>query len=357
MKQGESCMEAPKIPENEAERMAALEKLNIVDTPIQENFERITRITKSLFNVPIAAFTLIDGERQWFKSIQGLDVCETSREVSFCGHVINQDEIMIINDALLDPRFADNPLVIGPPFIRFYAGCPVLSTNGLKMGSLCIIDTKPHNYTATDLAQLKDMAKLAEIEINSSQNEYIQKQLMTELERAKRQALVDGLTRLWNRAGIEAIIKKQEAQSSQKQENFGIALIDIDNFKAVNDTYGHNTGDAILRAVAKRLLSSYRLSDSVGRWGGEEFLVVLGSGDQENFFEIADQARINISSTPIEINNLEITITITTGLSYADWQKPGEIISLVSKADKALYEGKIMGKNVVKISLDIKEKK
>jgi GGDEF domain-containing protein len=294
MKQGESCMEAPKIPENEAERMAALEKLNIVDTPIQENFERITRITKNLFDVPIAACTLIDGDRQWFKSIQGLDVCETSREISFCGHVINQDAIMIVNDALLDPRFADNPLVTGPPFIRFYAGYPLKTTSHLKLGSLCIIDTKPRNFSQADLAQLKDMAKLAEIEINSSQNQYIQKQLITELERAKRQALIDGLTRLWNRAGIEAIIKKQEAESHEKHENFGIALIDIDNFKAVNDTYGHNTGDTILRAVAKRLLSSYRLSDSVGRWGGEEFLVVLGSADQETLYEIAEQLKLII---------------------------------------------------------------
>jgi diguanylate cyclase (GGDEF)-like protein len=350
-------MEAPKIPENEAERMDALEKLNIVDTPMQENFERITRITKNLFDVPIAAFTLVDGDRQWFKSIQGLDVCETPREVSFCGHVINQDDIMIINDALLDPRFADNPLVTGPPFIRFYAGYPVRATNNLKMGSLCIIDTKPRNYTQADLSQLKDMAKLAEGEINAHQNQNIQKQLMSELARAKRQALVDGLTRLWNRAGIEAIIKKQETESLQKQENFGIALIDIDNFKAVNDTYGHNTGDTILRAVAKRLLSSYRLSDSVGRWGGEEFLVVFNSGDPKNFYEIADQARINISSTPIEIDDLEITITITTGLSYTDWKNPTEILGLISKADEALYEGKLTGKNVVKISIDVKEKK
>jgi diguanylate cyclase (GGDEF)-like protein len=349
-------MEAPKIPVNEAERMAALEKLNIVDGPIQENFERITRITRNLFDVPIAAFTLIDGDRQWFKSIQGLDVCETSREVSFCGHVINQDEIMIINDALLDPRFVDNPLVTGPPFIRFYAGCPVQTASGLKVGSLCIIDTKPHHFTQTDLSQLKDMAKLAEAEINASQNQDIQKKLMTELERAKRQALVDGLTRLWNRAGIESIIKKQEAESRQKHENFGIALIDIDNFKAVNDTYGHNTGDAILRAVAKRLLSSYRRSDSVGRWGGEEFIVVFNSGDEERFFEIAENARTNISASPIEIDNLEITITITTGLSYADWKKPAEIVSLVSEADKALYEGKLTGKNVVKISINVKDK-
>jgi diguanylate cyclase (GGDEF)-like protein len=337
--------------------MASLEHLNILDTPIQENFERITRITKSLFDVPISALTLVDGDRQWFKSIQGLDVCETTREVSFCAHVINQDELMLVNDALLDPRFSDNPLVTGFPFIRFYAGYPVRSANGLKLGSICIIDTKPRDFTQKQLVALKDMATLCETELNSSYQLNVQKQLSSELARAKRQALVDNLTRLWNRAGIEEIIKKQEAQSLNQHENFGIALIDIDNFKSVNDTYGHNAGDAILRAVAKRLLSAYRESDSVGRWGGEEFLVVLDSGDQEHFFEVANRAREKISSSPILIDNLEITITITTGLSYSDWQQPTEIVSLVSKADKALYEGKVNGKNVVKISLDIKENK
>ena len=129
-------MKAPVKPTNEMSRILDLKDLNILDTPISKQFERITRITKSLYNVPIVAISLVDQERQWFKSIQGLDVCETSREVSFCGHTILQDEIFIINDTLLDQRFNDNPLVTSDPKIRFYAGFPIKSKNGNKIGSL-----------------------------------------------------------------------------------------------------------------------------------------------------------------------------------------------------------------------------
>jgi diguanylate cyclase (GGDEF)-like protein len=349
-------MKPPKIPDNEAARMQALHDLNILDTPIQENFERITRITQALFNVPIVSFTLIDSQRQWFKSMQGLDVCETSREVSFCAHVINQDELFVINDALEDPRFADNPLVTRDPKIRFYAGYPVRSADGLRIGSLCIIDKKPRFFTDNELASLKDMAAMIETEISAKRNRTIQDQLLDELALAKKQALVDGLTRLWNRSGMEDLVHKQIAIAKETQENFGIALIDIDNFKSVNDKYGHSAGDSILRAVAKRLLTGYRATDTVGRWGGEEFLVIMNNSDTDSAFNAAERARKTLSSQPILFENLEITITVTTGLSNFDWADPCETIQLVSSADKALYEGKLEGKNVVKISLDIKEK-
>jgi diguanylate cyclase (GGDEF)-like protein len=349
-------MELPKIPDNETSRMESLQKLNILDTPIQENFERITRITQALFNVPIVSFTLIDSDRQWFKSVQGMDVCETSREISFCAHVINQDDMFVINDALLDPRFADNPSVVGEPKIRFYAGYPVHAPDGAKIGTLCIIDTKPRNFSDKELLQLKDMAKMIEVEINSAKKALtIQEQLTNELAQAKRQAMVDGLTRLWNRSGIEELMKKQFQAAQDNQETFGVALIDIDNFKSINDTYGHSAGDSVLRAVAKRLLESYRSTDSVGRWGGEEFLVVMNGKKPDNFFDAAERARNVISAKPIIFENLEITITITTGLSSLNWDEPAEIYRLITDADRALYEGKNKGKNVVKVSLSVKD--
>ena len=351
-------MEPPKIPDNESRRMTALKKLNILDTPIQESFERITRITKALFDVPIVSFTLVDSDRQWFKSVQGLDLCEGPRKISFCGHVINQDELFIINDTHLDPRFADNPYVTGEPHIRFYAGYPVHAEDGSKIGSLCLIDTKPRDFKDSDLTQLKDMAAMIENELSSKRARTIQDQLHDELAQAKKQAMVDGLTRLWNRSGIEELMKKQMALAEQNKENFGLAIIDIDNFKSINDTYGHNAGDSILRAVAKRLLRGYRSTDSVGRWGGEEFLVIMdGNTEADNFFDAAERARNVISSEPITFDNLKITITVTTGLSSFNWETPCEIVKLVGAADQALYEGKNKGKNVVKVSLTVTQNK
>src|SRR5579863_4037559 len=132
-------MKLPKIPENEAKRLKSLKALNILDTPLDENFERITRLTKQIFNVPIVSITLIDKDRQWFKSCEGLPNLENSRDISFCAHAINEEDILMIEDAQKDERFSDNPLVTGDPNIRFYAGVPLSEDHENKIGTLCII--------------------------------------------------------------------------------------------------------------------------------------------------------------------------------------------------------------------------
>ncbi|HEY0068747.1 MAG TPA: GAF domain-containing protein, partial [Chloroflexia bacterium] len=118
----------------EATRLSALRRLNILDTPPEERFDRITRTATRLFDVPVALVSLVDENRQWFKSCVGLDMSETPRSMSFCAYAIGRDDILLIPDALQDPQFADNPLVTGYPHIRFYAGCPVIAPDGSKLG-------------------------------------------------------------------------------------------------------------------------------------------------------------------------------------------------------------------------------
>lgn len=115
----------PNIPNNEAERLKSLQALNILDTSAEERFDRIIKIAVGLFKVPIALISLVDEHRQWFKSCFGLGLNETPRNISFCNYAIQEDTIFLVEDALQDPRFQDNPLVTGEPFIRFYAGCPL----------------------------------------------------------------------------------------------------------------------------------------------------------------------------------------------------------------------------------------
>lgn len=340
-------MKAAEIPENENERLAALQDLCILDTPIQEGFERITRLAKSVFDVPIVAFSLIDSNRQWFKSIQGLSVCETSREVSFCSHTINQDEIFIINDTLKDNRFADNPLVSGEPKIRFYAGYPVHSRNHFKIGSLCIIDTKPREFTKDQLASLRDIVILIETEIEANKVFFEKLKLLEELNLVKKQSDIDGLTRLFNRKAVECILNDKMQNARENRCNFGVALIDIDDFKKINDQYGHCAGDEVLREVAKRLLIGYRESDIIGRWGGEEFLIIIDEARNNNLFQIAERARTIISAEPVVYNDQLIKVTITTGVSTYIWEKNMSSTELVTSADNKLYKGKSKGKNVV----------
>ena len=157
-------MQQPKLPEDEEQRLAALCSLCILDSPAEERFDRLTRLAQHIFEVPIVLISLIDKERQWFKSRQGLDVEETSRSVSFCAHVILQDEIMVVKNATLDTRFHDNPLVTGFPHIRFYTGFPLRYDNK-KIGTLCLIDTKEREFTNDDKKLLSDIGKSVEDQI------------------------------------------------------------------------------------------------------------------------------------------------------------------------------------------------
>ena len=157
-------MQTPAIPANEPSRIAALHALNILDTAPEERFDRLTRLAKRVFNVPYSTISMIDDQRQWFKSIQGLSLCQTSRDISFCAHAILFDEILYVENALKDERFHDNPVVTGDPKIRFYAGCS-LNVNGFKMGTFCVFDKKPRAFTAEDRQLLKDLAALAEQEL------------------------------------------------------------------------------------------------------------------------------------------------------------------------------------------------
>ncbi len=160
-------MKPPPIPANEAERLNALRSLQLLDTTPEERFDRITRIAQRAFHVPIALVSLVDAERQWFKSRQGLCAHETHRDISFCGHAIFDDAPLIVPNALNDPRFADNPLVVGDPHIRFYAGIPLTVLNNYPVGTLCVIDQTPRRFNASDRILMHDLGQLAQQELSA----------------------------------------------------------------------------------------------------------------------------------------------------------------------------------------------
>lgn len=160
-------MTTPKIPHNEAVRLLALKNTHLLDTAPEERFDRFTRMAKLAFGVPIALVSLVDDKRQWFKSSQGLDAKETPRSISFCGHSILYDRPFIVEDALKDTRFADNPLVTGAPHIRFYAGAQLRNHEGYRLGTLCIIDTRPRSLNHDEQALLEELARCVDEQINS----------------------------------------------------------------------------------------------------------------------------------------------------------------------------------------------
>ena len=158
----------PPLPPDEVARLTALRATGLLDTDPEERFDRITRTVARLFGVPIVLVSLVDECRQWFKSRIGLEATETPRDISFCGHAILEDKVLVVEDARADPRFSDNPLVTGPPYIRFYAGCPLSGPRGELLGTLCLISPEPRIFVAADVAALQDVAAWAGREVNQA---------------------------------------------------------------------------------------------------------------------------------------------------------------------------------------------
>lgn len=251
-------MTEPPIPPDEAKRQRALDALDILDTAPEERFDRLTRIACRSFGVPIALVSLVDSDRQWFKSRQGLDATETPRAMSFCGHAILENEIFEVPDTREDERFADNPLVQSDPHIRFYAGAPIAAQDGSQVGTLCLIDREPRTLDEDDRALLNDLARLVEEDLANCAR-----------------ATTDMLTGLSNRRGFIELSERALSLCKRVDRPASLLFIDLDGFKPINDTFGHAEGDRALVGVAEILLETFRESDVIGRVGGDEFCVLL----------------------------------------------------------------------------------
>ena len=171
-------MQTPPIPENETDRLAALYALDILDTPQEDRFDRITRLASSLFQVPVSYIAFVDEDRQWFKSTCGLSATETGRDIAFCGYTILNNVPLIISDARADPRFADNPLVTGEPYIRFYAGYPLSTPAGYNVGTLCLVDQRPRELGEQERSLLTDLGQALEDQLTLVDVVTLQKDLL-----------------------------------------------------------------------------------------------------------------------------------------------------------------------------------
>jgi diguanylate cyclase (GGDEF)-like protein len=340
-------MRSPQTPFDEKKRLAGLEALNVLFTPAEERFDRITRCAAKLLDAPIALVSLIAADVQWFKSVQGTDSVGTPRSVSFCGHAILSDKALVVNDAKLDSRFHDNPLVTGEPFVRAYAGQPLREPGGKRIGSLCVIDRRPRSFTEAELEVLRDLAIWVETELRTQALSDSQQDLVSEVESLRKSALIDRLTRTWNRGAIDDVLVRELERGRRDGSQVGLALLDIDHFKRINDTHGHPAGDEVLRETARRVRSAIRPSDALGRYGGEEFLLVLADCDEVEALRVAERVGEAIRERPVTLaNGTEIQVTASMGVLSAlpefGAEDRGEWIEC---ADQALYRAKRDGRD------------
>jgi diguanylate cyclase (GGDEF)-like protein len=255
-----------------------------------------------------------------------LDLTETPREISFCKLTIQAREPLLIPDASRDPRFANNPLVTGPPHIGSYLGVPLTTPDGYNVGSLCAIDTKPRNYSVEQIGLLEGFAAL----------------VMNVLE-LRRIARVDFLTGTITRRAFCLEMEKAISRFKRRGRTSALLTFDIDHFKRVNDTYGHPAGDLVLRSIAARLERLVRVTDLVGRMGGEEFGILLPDADFEAATKSAERFRRVIEDLVIE-HEPPLRVTASFGIAVLDAQiRSAE--EWLAAADTALYEAKRGGRN------------
>lgn len=342
-------MREPEIPEDEPQRLAKLDSLGIVYTPAEERFDRITKLARSVFDVPIALVSLVTQKCQWFKSAQGLTASETSREISFCGHAILQQETFVVSDTLQHPDFVDNPLVTSDPFIRFYAGHPLMY-EGSAMGTLCLIDRRPRELSEEDLEMLRGMAAWAENEMAMTVLNATQRQLSSELDDVRRQAMLDPLTKVWNRQGMDQVVGVTLEQALRAEHRVVLMLLDIDHYKEVNDNYGHVAGDVALKEVAQRIRASVRPNDVVVRYGGDEFLVLAADCPDDMALMLAQRILRRVNESSVMVDGEEMCLSLSIGVTSIAASALIDITQMIKSADAALYEAKSAGRNTVKVT-------
>ncbi|MAA74749.1 MAG: GGDEF domain-containing protein [Salinisphaeraceae bacterium] len=315
-------MKAAEKPADEQARLDTLRSLVILDTEPEERFDRVTRMARKLFDVPIALVSLVDANRQWFKSCTGLGIRQSDRDISFCGHAILGNGVFVIPDALEDARFADNPLVTGKPYIRFYAGCPFRAPNGHTLGTLCIIDRRPRTFHNEDLQALTDLAAMVEREIGAVQL-----------------ATIDSLTQISNRLGFMTLARHCLDMCARQHFTVSLAFIDLNDFKAINDSYGHAEGDRALAGFAAQMRKVGRDADVLARLGGDEFAALMVNSEGENTVKL-----INRLHEALDQYNREAARGYDVGFSHGiveyDPKRHDSIEALLAEGDALMYEVK-----------------
>lgn len=321
------------IPQNEAERLQALKRYQLLDTAPEDAFEQMTRLARNLFNVPIALISIVDKDRQWFKSASGISASETCRKHAFCAHAILQDDTFVVNDALEDDRFRENPLVTSDPYIRFYAGAQLVTHEGFPLGTLCIIDQKPRMFFDEDLSLLRSLADLVtnEIELRSATGNQLEEKCF--LNR-------DEITGAYNRRAFKKLLRSECARSRRHKESMSLAILALDApAKAIRDTDA-NAEQALIKYVHSILKSQLRSVDIVARISNSKFAIIFPSSARPKA-EIALRRTLKTLSQELKLNFCD-DAKITVGLSHQEYDQGhrelfGDVIKQLKQAKNAEF--------------------
>ncbi len=340
------------LPANESQRLAALLALAVMDTPPEAEFDALVNAAAAVCDMPISLISLIDEDRQWFKANHGLaGAPQTSRDGGFCAHAILQDGVFEVPDASLDARFADNPLVVGAPDIRFYAGAPVRLSSGQCIGTICVIDREPRALSDRQREVLRCLAQATAQAMEGRRALMQVRGLVGDLSRASAEAEHraghDPLTGLFNRADFEPRLQAAlDGAIADTAQSHALLCIDLDHFKVVNDTCGHAAGDRLLQQIARMLCEAVRQGDAVARPGGDEFAALLMGCSAASAQAVGQKICAMFDEFRFVYGEHRMKVGTSIGLVAID-SRWADTASLMQAADACCYAAKEGGRNRV----------
>jgi diguanylate cyclase (GGDEF)-like protein len=323
------------LPPDESERVAALHGLGVLDQPQNAELDGLTRLASFICGTPVAVINLVDADRQWQASAHGAEPGEVSRSESMCGRSVLSRDVTYTPDASRDPDFAGSPHVTGElARIRMFAAAPLITSSGHVIGTLCAFDDEPRDLTRLQVERLRDLAastvRLLELRRTAG-----------DLADA---ATRDPLTGLPNRALLTESLGRAFARMTRSITDPGVLFVDLDGFKAVNDTHGHAAGDAVLRDVTERLLLCVRASDLVARLGGDEFVILVEEspavgGAEDRLALLAARVREALDVTVTLHDGARVRLGASVGLAHSTGPDDTPD-ALLERADAAMYDDK-----------------
>lgn len=337
------------------QRLAAVHDSGLLDSIAEESFDRLTRLASKITGAPVALVSLVDAHRDFYKSCFGATgPLHSLRQITgrtFCHYSLVSDGPLVLEDATQLPVFRDVPTVASLG-VRAYAGIPLITETGQVLGSFCAVDFKAKQWTPEDIEILTELAHstMREIRLRRALRdaEVLNHQLLQQIEKVdalnlalNELARTDPLTGLRNRRAFDDSLELELAVVERTQSPLSLLVLDVDHFKQINDHFGHEAGDKVLRAIAQVLSGCVRIIDIVARVGGEEFAVVLPHTDEAGALEVAQRMRAAVA----QAHWLGQPTTISIGT--ASLQDTENARSLFARADAALYAAKKSGRNRV----------
>lgn len=317
------------VPADETERVLALRELGVLDQPRQADLDAAARLAAYVCGTPTAVVNLIDSDRQWQAAAYGAEPGEVPRGDAMCQHTVLGTEVVYTPDATTSPVLADNPFVTGRiAKVRLYASAPLVTRDGHAIGTVCAFDEQPGELGETQLSLLDDIAAQVMALFES-------RRLAAALARS---ATTDPLTGLANRRSIEFAIRNAVARAERGLGTPSVVMADLDGFKRVNDTYGHQAGDALLRTVADCLVATARSVDTVGRLGGDEFVVLLEHTGGPGAGAALNRLRAGLHTAMSDPSGGALPLGAALGITT---YRPGDsVATLLARADAEMYADK-----------------